>query len=259
MTTHERRHLGTVASTGDRPRQELPGPHKRSIRNYLLDSRFQLKYTAMIVSVAVVISAVLGTALYVTTRNMVGQSQKVVEESTKVTEESKKVSDVSRMNVKELASDSPELLAEFNKEAAETDKVVADQQKAVVDQQAALIRRQADLIWSLVGGLLLMVFAIGVLSIYFTHKVVGPIYKMKRLLKQVGEGSLRVDARLRKGDELQDFFQAFQDMVASLRNFEKSQLSELEIAIGALEQKTDQEARAALARLRDSMLRSLEG
>lgn len=235
------------------------GPYKRSVRNYLLDSRFQLKYTAMIMGVALVISAVLGMALYITTRNMVGESSKVVEESRKVTEESKKVSDVSRMNVKEFASDSPELLAEFNKEAAETDKVVADQQKAVVDQQASLLRHQADLIWSLVGGLALMVFAIGILGIYFTHKVVGPIYKMKRLLKKVGEGNLHVDARLRKGDELQDFFQAFQDMVAALRQFERNQLTELETALGALDRKAEDDARASLGRLRESMHHSLEG
>jgi nitrogen fixation/metabolism regulation signal transduction histidine kinase len=163
------------------------------------------------------------------------------------------------MNVKEFASDSPGLLAEFNKEAAETDKVVSDQQKAVVDQQASLLRHQADLIWSLVGGLALMVFAIGILGIYFTHKVVGPIYKMKRLLKKVGEGNLHVDARLRKGDELQDFFQAFQDMVAALRQFERNQLTELETALGALDRKAEDDARASLGRLRESMQHSLEG
>jgi cell division protein FtsL len=235
------------------------GPYKRSIRNYLLDSRFQLKYTGMIVFVALVISAVLGVALYITTRNMVGESEKVVEQSQKVTEESKKVSDVSRMNVKEFASDSPELLAEFNKEAAETDRVVAQQQQAVVDQQQSLLRHQSDLIWSLIGGLTLLVLAIGILGIYFTHKVVGPVYKMKRLLKQVGDGNLYVDARLRKGDELQDFFQAFQDMVANLRMFEKNQLTELDTALKALDQKAEDDARASLGRLRDSMIHSLEG
>jgi methyl-accepting chemotaxis protein len=238
---------------------EQSGPYKRSVRNYLLDSRFQLKYTGMIVCVALIISGVMGTALYVTTRNMVGESAKVVEESQKVTDESKKVSDVSLMNVKAFAPDSPGLLDEFNKESAETDRAVAAQQKAVVDQQALLLRHQADLIWSLIGGLALMVTAIGILGIYFTHKVVGPVYKMKRLLRQVGEGNLHVDARLRRGDELQDFFEAFQDMVAQLRKFERNQLTELDTALGHLEKKSEKEAQASLGRLRDSMLHSLDG
>jgi hypothetical protein len=246
MTTH--------AATADQS-----GPYKRSVRNYLLDSRFQLKYTGMIVFVALIISAVMGTALYVTTRNMVGESAKVVEQSQKVTEESKKVSEVSQMNVRAFAPDSPGLLDEFNKESADTDRAVAAQQKAVVDQQALLLQHQAGLIWSLIGGLALMVTAIGILGIYFTHKVVGPVYKMKRLLKQVGQGDLHVNAHLRKGDELQDFFEAFQDMVAQLRKFERNQLTELETALAALDRKAEDEALASLGRLKDSMLQSLDG
>ena len=48
---------------------EQTGAHKRSMRNYLLDSRFQLKYTGYIVLVAVVISGVTGPSSYTTTRS----------------------------------------------------------------------------------------------------------------------------------------------------------------------------------------------
>ncbi|MGD0530530.1 MAG: hypothetical protein ABSE49_35680, partial [Polyangiaceae bacterium] len=192
---------------------EQTGAHKRSFRNYLLDSRFQLKYTSYLVIVALFISGVMGSVLYTTTRGLVEESTKVVEMSQKVSEESKKVSEVSRMNIKDLASDSPELLAEFNKEAAEHDKTIADQQAAIASNQALLISRQTTVIYSLVGGLALMVVLIGLLGIYFTHKVAGPIYKMKLLLNQVAEGRLNVNAKLRKGDELQDFFDVFAGMV----------------------------------------------
>jgi nitrogen fixation/metabolism regulation signal transduction histidine kinase len=232
---------------------EQTGSYKRHVRNYLLDSHFQLKYTGFLVAVAIVISAIMGVVLYRTTREMVDESAKVVEESQKVSEESKKVSEVSRMNIKDLASDSPELLAEFNKEAAEHDKMIADQQKAIADQQTALIKNQTLIIWSLVGGLALMVVLIGMLGIYFTHKVAGPVYKMKRLLKQVGEGHLNVEARLRKGDELQDFFDAFTHMVAGLRQFEKGQLVEIESALDAVERGAKEDAKASLGRVREAM------
>jgi nitrogen fixation/metabolism regulation signal transduction histidine kinase len=163
------------------------------------------------------------------------------------------------MNIKDLASDSPELLAEFNKEAAEHDKTIADQQAAIADNQALLISRQKLVIWSLVGGLALMVALIGMLGIYFTHKVAGPIYKMKRLLKQVGEGNLRIESRLRKGDELQDFFDAFTQMVAGLRAMEKEQLDELDKALGALERGAKDDASASLVRVRDAMKTTLDG
>ena len=62
-----------------------------------------------------------------------------------------------------------------------------------------------------------MVILIGLLGIYFTHKVVGPIYKMKLLLRQVGDGKLTFRGGLRKGDELQDFFEVFASMVEQLK------------------------------------------
>lgn len=234
-----------MASTTSTAPPDQTGSYKRSVRNYLLDSRFQLKYSGFLVAVALVISGVLGTVVYSTTTAMVGESQKVIEES-------KKVSEVSRMNIKDLAADSPELLAEFNKEADEHDQMIAN-------QQATLIHRQAVLIESVVGGLTLMVVLIGLLGIYVTHKIAGPVYKMKRLLGQVGQGNLHVEARLRKGDELRDFFEAFTKMVANLRTLEKQQLDYVDKAIDAVDRGAKDEAKASLAKVRDAMRTALEG
>ena len=229
--------MTTVSSTA-------PGPYKRSVRNYLLDSRFQLKYSGFLVIVAVVISGIMGAVLYATTRAVVGESSALVEES-------KKVSEVSRMNIRDLASDSPELLTEFNREADAHDK-------ALTDQQARLILGQQRMLESLVGGLALMVVLIGLLGIYFTHKVAGPVFKMKRLLKQVGDGHLHVDARLRRGDELIDFFETFTRMVEGLRQMETRQLADVEAAIKALEGGSKDDATAALGRVRAAMNTALE-
>jgi methyl-accepting chemotaxis protein len=223
---------------------ERAGAYKRSMRNYLLDSRFQLKYTGFLVIVVMIISGVMGAVLYETTQAVVG-------ESTALVEESKKVSEVSRMNIRDLASDSPELLTEFNREADAHDK-------ALGDQQTRLIHRQQLMIESLVGGLALMVVLIGMLGIYFTHKVAGPVFKMKRLLKQVGDGHLHVDARLRKGDELVDFFETFTQMVQGLRQMEMKQLEDVEAAFKALEGGTKEETVAALSRVRNAMKQTLE-
>jgi hypothetical protein len=222
---------------------EHAGVHKRSVRNYLLDSRFQLKYAGFLVFVAIVISAVMGVVLYETTGAVVTESSALVDES-------RKVSEVSRMNVKDFAPDSPELLSEFNREADAHDKLISE-------QQASLIRRQQRMIESLVGSLALMVVLIGMLGILFTHKVAGPVYKMSRLLKLVGDGQLQVAASLRKGDELQTFFDTFTSMVASLRDREKGKLEEVEKALAALDRGAKDEAVAALTGVRDTMKRRL--
>jgi methyl-accepting chemotaxis protein len=218
---------------------ENTAAYRRSVRNYLLDSRFQLKYSAVLVIVAIAISLLMGGVLYSTTRA-------VFDESSAAVEESRKVSEVSRMNVREFAPDSPELLAEFNKEVVAHDKAFAD-------TQASLLHRQQVMIMSLVGGLALMVVAIGLLGIYFTHKVAGPVFKMKKLLKRVGEGHLQFDGRLRKGDELVDFFDAFTSMVSGLREMEAHQLADVEAALDALDRGATDDAVSALGRVRDAM------
>jgi nitrogen fixation/metabolism regulation signal transduction histidine kinase len=138
------------------------------------------------------------------------------------------------------------MMTEFSREVEAHDRNLAE-------QQASLIRRQHNMIVSLVGGLALMVVLIGLLGIYFTHKVSGPVHKMKGLLRKVGTGDLHVDARLRKGDELQDFFEAFTEMVASLRAFEGEQLGQIENALGAMERGEGPDAITALRRVRDAM------
>jgi nitrogen fixation/metabolism regulation signal transduction histidine kinase len=221
--------------------------YKRSVKNYLIDSRFQLKYTGMILGLAIVISAILGVFLWETSGEVVQESQRVVEQS-------KKVSDVVKMSIKDdpVYGDNPELASAFNSAAAEQDN-------KIMAQQAALVRQQHTMLYTLVGGLAVMVFFIGVLGIFITHKVAGPIYKMKLLLKQVADGKMKVQARLRKGDELQDFFDVFAHMVDRLRERQEREVEELDRAIESA--KTAGAAEGALEKLsgvRDEMKRALD-
>ncbi len=68
----------------------------------------------------------------------------------------------------------------------------------------------------------------GLLGIVFTHKVAGPIFKMKRLLRQIGEGKLVLRERLRRGDELQDFFGTFERMVDDLRKRQMAEVAKVD-------------------------------
>ncbi len=52
------------AEAQSQPMPKKAGPPKRRVRNYLLDPRFQLKYTGMVVVVAVVVAVVLGYFAY---------------------------------------------------------------------------------------------------------------------------------------------------------------------------------------------------
>ncbi len=234
------------APSASKPPPDRP-KYKRSFRNYLIDSRFQLKYTSFILVAAIAISAFLGTFIWQTSGEVVAESQKVVEQS-------KKVSDVVKMSITSdpMYADNPALTAEFTKASKEQDQKIQD-------QQDGLVRQQRTMLYTLVGALAVMVFFIGVLGIYFTHKVAGPIYKMKLLLNQVADGRLNVNAKLRKGDELQDFFDVFAGMVDNLRTRKTAELGLLETALTDAKGKgASEEVLGLFEKVRDQLKRSLD-
>lgn len=226
-------------------------PHKRKLRNYLLDTRFQLRYAGMLFAVTALLSGALGFLLYRTSASLVAQSQAAVQSGQKAVQvgeqvavESEKVSEVVAMNMAKVPdyADNPELLAMFREEQKEKDDVLATQQQVLRDEAAALSQQanaieseQRTLLTTLFIVLALLAVGVGAMGIVFTHKVAGPIFKMTKQIREIEEGVLRVPAPLRKGDELEHFFGAFEAMVVSLRaqrERELEMLSELEQELG---------------------------
>jgi nitrogen fixation/metabolism regulation signal transduction histidine kinase len=208
-----------------------PPKYKRSVKNYLIDPRFQFKYTGILVGVTLLVSGALIGVLWQTSREVVAQSQAVEAQGRKAVEESRKVSEVVRMSMKDDYSSNPELLEAFNASTKEADKTFDDQARALAAQQAGIAKQQSSMLTMLIAGLALMVLVTGLLGIYVTHKIAGPIYKMKMLLRGVEQGKLSFQGRLRKGDELQDFFEAFAAMVEALRSRQATEVKNLEQAL----------------------------
>lgn len=233
--------------------------YKRSIKNYLLDARFQLKWTGMIIGVALFISASMGSVLYRTSTEVTEQSQHVIAQGQKFVEESRKNSDLVKMTMKKEYGDAPELANSFNQSAEELDKGLLEKQNALLAEQKHTIDQQRSMLTTLVFGLALFVVLIGILGIYFTHKVVGPIYKMKMLLRQVGDGKLNFQGRLRKGDELQDFFEVFAGMVDKLKERQRREVDELSSAMDEAKRSgASDEAIGRIQHVRDEMKASLD-
>lgn len=255
-----------------------PGPstgrHQRKLRNYLLDPHFQLKYTAYLVAIAVVLGGSLGMILWQTSKEVVAQSQKNVEQGQRVVElgrevvgESRKVSEVVKMNIVKdpVYQDNPALLEAFSTDAKKQDQRLKDQEAQLVAQAESLKREtgalqafQARMMATLLGVLALLVAGIFWAGIVVTHKVAGPIHKMKRLIRDVGEGRLRIPGKLRKGDELVHFFEVFDSMVRSLRARQQAEIEKLDSAISRLEDKAEPGALEPLRELRRQMQDSLE-
>lgn len=228
------------------------GRHQRRLRNYLLDQRFQLKYTGYLVAIAVVLSAALGLVLWRTSRAVIAQSheavnqgEQVVSLGREVVSESQKVSAVVQMNIVKdpVYSDNPALLDALKSDASKQDERLKKQQKALEEQASLLKQQSVDLtarqhtmfvtLFSVLG---LLVVGIGFAGIIVTHRVAGPIFKMKRQIRELGEGKLKIPGKLRKGDELVDFFEAFDLTVRSLRQRQEHEIALLDAAMEKLEE-----------------------
>ena len=244
------------------------GRHQRSAKNYLIDRPFQLKYASYLAGITVVLSAVLGLIIWRSSTEIIEQGQKTVDRGRQVLEQSRRVSQVVSMNIAKEYKDDPELAKTFGEEAAKDEQKLKDEQQRLERDATFLAERQRNLLIGLIAMLTLMVVAVGFAGIVVTHKVAGPIFKMKRLIRQIGEGKLVLKERLRKGDELQHFFETFEKMVNDLRARQAGEVKRVDEILEKLEaspvsqrgtREFDEDGLKLLRDLRRDMQAELEG
>lgn len=257
------------------------GRQQRRLRNFLLDKHFQLKYAGMLAGVAIVVSAIFGVGLGITSKQLLDQNREAVAQSQDlvkqgqetvrrgqlVIKESKKVNAVVAMNISKAYGDEPELAKSFKEETASDEAKFEAEQKRLELESASLEKRAADLeqqaakfvtqqqalLVGLVLALALLVVCIGFAGIVVTHKVAGPVFKMQRMFGQVGDGHFTARERLRKGDEMQTFFEAFEKMLGRLRDIQGQDMQTIDKAIANIEASTPTDAVAMLKKLRADM------
>jgi nitrogen fixation/metabolism regulation signal transduction histidine kinase len=110
------------------------------------------------------------------------------------------------------------------------------------------------------SGVILLAIALAITGILVTHRMVGPAYRLKLCMRQVRDGHYTPAlGHLRKGDELQDVFETFREMVASIRTAQQRDLTELDLAIEQARKAGIQtETISSLIATRDRMRASLE-
>ena len=196
----------------------------------------------------------MGFFLVQTSRRLTEQSQQVIAQGNKQLAEADANAKLVLMQMMDDYKDDPELAKTFRAKAEEKQAALKKQREDLQASADATKQQQTTMIASVVGALLLLVIAIGLLGIFFTHKVVGPIFMMKSLLRQVGEGKLNFYRKPRKGDELQDFFEVFMQMVAQLKSRQAEEVKTLEVAMAeAKASGATEESLARIAQLRDAM------
>jgi methyl-accepting chemotaxis protein len=167
----------------------IEGAPKRQLRNFLLDRRFQLKYTSMVVGVTLSVASLLGAIAY---------------------SESKGQTEALQIQLAVQPDLDPQVAAHLDAFGKQRDR---------------------QMLAGILAGIALLTLALGATGIVITHKIIGPAYRIRKMLAAVARGHLRVEGQLRKGDELQDVFGAFNDMVNTLRARQSEEIAQLDAAL----------------------------
>ena len=208
--------------------------HARSKKSYLLDPRFQLKWTSYLVISVLVVMTGLGVLIAQAAGRTSDTAKLAVEEAQKAFEQSKANSALSRHSVEVV--DDPNLAKLMDDSLAEVDAQSRKNLDDVRERQASISRDRKSLQLLLVIGGIGIVALLFVLGIVITHRIVGPVHKMKRLLRRVSTGRLAIEERLRRGDELYDLFDAFLQMTYSLRAIQGARLKTLDATLRRAEE-----------------------
>jgi methyl-accepting chemotaxis protein len=86
----------------------------------------------------------------------------------------------------------------------------ADVPSAVRVEAANSVLLINSYLWPGIGVIILL---FGSLSIFITHRIVGPIYAVEKVIGRITDGDLSARVRLRKNDDLREFGQAMNRML----------------------------------------------
>jgi HAMP domain-containing protein len=222
-----------VTATAPKP---LAGPVNRRWRNYLLEPRFQLKFTSYIVLSSLVLAVLLGAFLVHTTRVLMRETESAVEARSRAAEASRSLSTATLNNELLARMEDPAFETQLKAKSQAIDAAFEAERTAIVAQRAELVHRQR-LTWVVLAACLLgFIVLVAMATIVATHRIVGPLMRIRRIVQAVADGQLHGHLHaLRERDELKETFESVSRMVQRLRERQEEDVLELSRALAQAE------------------------
>ncbi|HLL22510.1 MAG TPA: hypothetical protein VK427_10280 [Kofleriaceae bacterium] len=268
------------------PQPRGAAPYKRSWKNLLINKRYQLRFTLLMVGLSSVL--MIGLGFWV---------MKVANETTEVSATSVRGTPCPRIPaieaVEELSpvpmklpeggagpqgasaggEDSPRGNVQIDESSMTmmpaVPRVPADLGAKIVAHWTCELKLAARLdmlergrmriLLVLIGTGLLLVLGLAAYGIKMTHKVAGPLFKVGLYLGKMRSGRFDKVYSLRKGDQLVDFYEHFKHGHAGIVQMQKDDIARVQVVIAAAEQSglgdhpTVVELRALVARKEKSL------
>ncbi|KYF80968.1 HAMP domain-containing protein [Sorangium cellulosum] len=213
------------------PAQDRATARPAARRKLLLNPRFQLKYTGLLVAVVLAVMAVLGLVIWQTASVANEQAQYAATQAELALKEAANSAKILKMSTAALGGEGSDLDSTLDQELEKTNREHERNLAEVAKRRSEVEALRQRLLNILLGGGAFLLVVLSVLGVFITQRIVGPVHQLKRLCRQVGTTRLTIGEGLRKGDELGDLFDTFVQMTYSLKALQTGRLATLDAAI----------------------------
>jgi flagellar biosynthesis/type III secretory pathway protein FliH len=207
---------------------------QRKLRNYLLDAPMQLRFTAVLVLATLLGAGLLGIFLARALNRLAEQAERAVEARAAAAQASHELGNASLSKTLLERFNDPEFTAQLERQSRAIDAAYVAEQAQVAEQRRDVARESTRIGWLVVLSVGVFALAVLLLGIIITHRIAGPVYRVRRLLSDLAEGRREVPRHgLREGDELRELFDAAASLVKTLRAEDEATLEAVSVAIAA--------------------------
>lgn len=171
-------------------------------KNYLINRRFQLKYTFAITGMLAIVMIVSGVGLYFGMWGSIIENFSQFKVSQNL-ETAKRITDYEDARYRKGDY-------RLNRVFRESELLSEQQQEALKNALRAVNRSLLPKMMILAGLMLLA-------GIFISHRIAGPMYRIEKSAEAIRNGDLSVSFKTRKGDEMRGASSALEEMVDSLK------------------------------------------
>ena len=93
--------------------------------------------------------------------------------------------------------------------------------RLVEDLKDVLLARDREFLLFIMLAIIVVGFVVAYLTIRFSHRVAGPVFRLRRAMGQLNEGDYSVRVKLRRSDQLSGFAEDFNHLAEKLQNERK--------------------------------------
>jgi hypothetical protein len=209
-------------------------PRQRKLRNYLLDAPLQLRFTAVLVLATLLGAGLLGIFLARALNRLAEQAERAVEARAAAAQASHELGNASLSKTLLERFNDPEFTAQLERQSRAIDAAYRAEQVQVAEQRREVAKESTRIGWLVLLSVVAFALAVLLLGIVVTHRIAGPVYRVRRLLSDLAAGRREVPRHgLRDGDELRELFDAAASLVKTLRSEDEATLEAVSVALGA--------------------------